>query len=75
MAKVNNSGQRTGSGYHTKSQINKVHPEARARDRIAEAFAGDENESSYKDPQDTRLHSTSVKSRRTKHSATKTPIR
>lgn len=60
------------NGYHTRAEINKTTRPALARDDLSEAFAGDENLGKKKD---NSLHSTNVKSRRTKYSKYRTPKR
>lgn len=74
MATASHS-QRRQKGVHTKKQISKIQPESIARDRLYNAFAGDENEGPQKKPIDTILHSTNVKSRKTKKSKKRIPKR
>lgn len=75
VSKVANPGSHRGNSNHSKSEISKMHAPARARDQISQAFAGNENESSKKNPKATQQHSTSVKSRKTKKSSARTPVR
>lgn len=62
-------GQSHQAGYHDSSQIKKTQKEDYARDDLDGAFAGEENEGKFS----REKHSTNVKSRKSKHSADKTP--
>lgn len=75
MPTIPKDSQVRQKGLHTKRQIAKIQPQAIARDRLSNAFAGDENEGPHKDPRATVMHSTSVKSRRTKKSKLRIPKR
>lgn len=75
MPTVRGGGRVTQGGYQTKEEIDKTHMPSKARDDLKQAFAGEENETAEKDPKSTRMHSTNVKSRKTRQSREKTPKR
>ena len=75
MPTVRGGGQITRQGYQTRDDIEKTHSTEKARDDLNEAFAGDENEFLGKNAKDSQKHSTHLKSRKTKKSREKTPIR
>lgn len=75
MAIVRNKGQTPQKGYHTKEQVERTSRPALARDEIYEAFAGTENENFKPAGDNPKPHSTNVKSRKTKKSKYRTPIR
>lgn len=68
-------GQSNQQGYQTSAQIKKTHKPDYARDDISQAFAGDENDGPAGDQKADHHHSTSVKSRKTEESKTRTPKR
>lgn len=61
------------SPFQTKQAINKVARDAKARDNISNAFAGNENNGPKRS--NNHKHSTNVKSRKTDASRGKTPKR
>lgn len=68
----NKSLKRTGQ--FSKADLNKTMRPAFARDNLNEAFAGSEN-NGVSGTIKTQKHSTNVKSRQSKHSKMKTPVR
>ncbi len=75
MPNIQRNARSLQKGVHTKTQISTLQPQSLARDDLDNAFAGKENEGPHKDSRDTNQHSTNVKSRKTKKSKSRTPIR
>lgn len=75
MAKVKNSNTSPSRQINKKELIRKTSAKAMARDDLKEAFAGDENKGPSFDEKQSFQHSTNLKSRKTKESKLKTPIR
>ncbi len=63
------AGQIVRNSTHDSQDIHQMEHDDRARDNLKGAFAGDQNEAKFHRED----HATNVKSRKTKHSAEKTP--
>lgn len=74
MPRVSRSPQINRSSYQNRADLKKTLRPALPRDDLREAFAGNENNGPVGEDK-SQQHSTSVKSRITKKSRTRTPIR
>lgn len=68
-------GQTRRAGYHNSGDIKKTMKPVYARDDINQAFAGEENNGPMGHQKDDVEHSTNIKSRKTKKSKERTPLR